>query len=264
MRGRGFTLIELVITLVVLSILAVGVSSYLGFGARLYSDVAEREQILGQSRFVAERLIRELRNAAPNSVRVNQIPGVVSCLEYTPVVASGVYSQLPVSPESGTDVHLQLYNWSNGLLGSRLIIYPTAAEHYYDSADSHQTLLAATVLNASDITSPENGATVKLQLSTAHSFAEHSPERRFYLLTRPVSYCVRDGEIRRLQGHNFNSGFPVATAGVLMAQQIKQAEFRVQQAVLNRNAVVNLYLQFGTETSSDMFFNYEVHIPNVP
>ncbi|HSG50997.1 MAG TPA: type II secretion system protein, partial [Rheinheimera sp.] len=76
MRYRGFTLIELVITLVVLSILAVGVSSYLGFGARLYSDVAEREQILGQSRFVAERMIRELRNAAPNSVRVNQIPGV--------------------------------------------------------------------------------------------------------------------------------------------------------------------------------------------
>ena len=264
MRYRGFTLIELVITLVVLSILAVGVSSYLGFGARLYSDVAEREQILGQSRFVAERMMRELRNAAPNSIRVNQIPGVISCLEFTPVVASGVYSKLPVSPESGTELHLQLYDWSSALLGSRIIVYPTEPQHYYDTSDSHQTLLSATVLNASDITSPENGATVKLQLNTAHSFAAHSPEKRFYLLTRPVSYCARDGEIRRLQGHNYNSGFPISAAGVLMAQQVKQAEFLVQQAVLNRNAVVNLFLQFGSDTSSDMFFNYEVHLPNVP
>ena len=49
-----------------------------------------------------------------------------------------------------------------------------------------------------------------------------------------------------------------------MAQQVKAAEFLVQQPVLNRNAVVNVFLQFGSDTSSDLFFNYEVHLPNVP
>ncbi|MFP3344856.1 prepilin-type N-terminal cleavage/methylation domain-containing protein, partial [Halomonas sp. SIMBA_159] len=68
MRCRGFTLVELVITLVVLAILALGVTSYLGIGSRMYADAALREQVLGQSRFVAERLVRELRNAVPNSV----------------------------------------------------------------------------------------------------------------------------------------------------------------------------------------------------
>jgi MSHA biogenesis protein MshO len=34
--------------------------------------------------------------------------------------------------------------------------------------------------------------------------------------------------------------------------------------VLTRNSVVNIFLQFGYGGNADMFFNYEVHIPNVP
>jgi MSHA biogenesis protein MshO len=263
MRSRGFTLIELMVTLVVLAIVAVGVSSYIGFGARLYGDVAAREQTLGQSRFVAERLVRELRNGAPNSVRVHEQTGIISCLEYIPVAASGVYSRLPVAPASDTELHLQLYNWDNNLLGLPLIVYPTAPEHYY-SATTHQVRLNATVLNAAEISSPASGATVKLQLNAPHSFAADSPEQRFYILATAISYCARDGEIRRLQGHNYSAGLPASGAGVLMAQQVKQAMFLVQQPVLNRNAVVNVFLQFGSDISSDMFFNYEVHLPNVP
>lgn len=263
MRRQGFTLIELTITLLVLTILAVGVSSYIGFGSRLYADVAQREQILGQSRFVAERLVRELRNAAPNSVQVYEQVGITSCVEFIPVLASGVYSRLPVQPETGNELHLQLYNWQNELLGRPLIVYPTAPEHY-QAAAARQVLLNATVLNSGELTNPANGATVKLQLSAPHSFAAHSPEKRFYILATPVSYCVQGGNIRRLQGHDYSAGLPAATAGVLMAQQVKQATFLVQQPVLNRNAVVNLLLQFGSDTSSDMFFNYEVHLPNVP
>jgi MSHA biogenesis protein MshO len=188
---------------------------------------------------------------------------VVTCVEFTPVIVSGVYSKLPVMPEVGTELHLQLYNWSSALLSLPIIVYPTEPDDYY-AVSSHRTNLNATVTNAADVTSPATGATVKLQLNTAHSFAAHSPERRFYILDTPVSYCARNGEIRRVVGHSYGAGMPAADAGVLMAQQVQEAEFLVQQPVLNRNSVVNVLLKFGSITSADMFFNYEVHLPNVP
>lgn len=263
MAARGFTLIELVLTMLVLALLATGISSYLGFGARLYRDAAEREQILGQSRFVIERLVRELRHAAPNSVRVHGVAGAATCLEFTPVRQSGIYRQLPVYPESGTDISLQLFNWHSSLLGLPLVVYPTETDDYY-AASSHRVLLDAQVLNPTELGDTTLGATVELRLASAHSFAAHSPEQRFYILDSAISYCANGGEIRRVSGHDFATGLPLPGAGVLMAQQMQRADFTVAEPVLNRNAVVNVFLQFGTDVSSDMFFNYEVHLANVP
>ena len=265
MKQRGFTLIELIITLVVLAILALGVTSYIGIGATMYTDTAQREQLLGQSRFVAERMLRELRNAAPNSVRVQPtIPqiGVINCIEFTPIAASGRYSVAPVLPESHKELVLHLYNWNSNLLGKSLLIYPVNPSDYYANSAARISL-NATVTNSADITTPANGATVKLTLDNAHSFAHHSPQQRFFIVEQPVSYCVANNQIRRLVGHNYSAGLPLAGSGVLMAEQARRAEFKVLPAVLTRNAVVNMLLQFGPD-GSDMFFNYEVHIPNVP
>lgn len=276
MRGRGFTLVELVITMVVLGILAVGVSSYIGLGSRMYADASEREQVLGQSRFVAERIVRELRNAVPGSVRIGEVTGVLHCLEFVMPMASGIYSELPLAPDSGTDLTLHLFNWNNALLAQPLVVYAQTNADIYGSSAARATL-NATVTNSAQITSPQNGATVKLQLNSAHSFTYGSPERRFYILQQPVSYCLQQGQIYRYSGYGFNANQPLPPAGngVLMADGVQnnlvaspgnavQYPFRSVQAVLTRNAVVNLYLNFGSVTTDDMFFNYEVHLANVP
>jgi MSHA biogenesis protein MshO len=43
-----------------------------------------------------------------------------------------------------------------------------------------------------------------------------------------------------------------------------QAPFVFTQGVLSRNSVVHLFLSFSSNFSDNLFFNQEVHVPNVP
>ena len=253
MRCRGFTLVELVITLVVLSVLALGVSSYLGIGARMYTEAAEREQVLGQSRFVAERLVRELRNALPNSVAFS---AASNCLEFLPVLYSGVYLSLPyeqaqssISVISPDLLAVSPVSYS-GANRPRLVVYPTNNNDVYGSANPGSSVLLNSI-------STEDASQARFRLNFASfRFRRQSPEQRFYISGDAVRYCL----VGTGPGQ-----FSLQRNGVLMAEGLRSADvFRVSDAVLNRNAVVNVLLQFGSANNPDMFFNYEVHLANVP
>ncbi|MGO1246813.1 MAG: PulJ/GspJ family protein [Oceanisphaera sp.] len=101
MKHRGFTLLELVIVLALISI-----SSLVGF--RFISDMAhsqvsatERGQALAGARFAIERLRRELSNAYGPSIYVssNSAGEARRCLNFVPVIAAGNY-QHSVSSQS--------------------------------------------------------------------------------------------------------------------------------------------------------------------
>jgi MSHA biogenesis protein MshO len=260
---RGFTLIELTIVMVLLAILALGVSSYIGLGATMYNDATEREQVLNQSRFVAERLQRELRNAAPNSIR-SADAALLRCIEFAPITASGVYLQAPVAPVVGNELRLALRNWQASYLGLPFTIYPRELSDIYATSGSTLRLVGSEQDDADG-----NNATRTIQLASNHSFPLASPEQRFYLLAAsPISYCFNgvDGSIRRYSSYSYSAAQPLPPAGsaILMASNVQQVRFAISDSVLTRNSVVNLLLQFGQSQASDMFFNYEVHIPNVP
>ena len=60
-KQQGFTLIELVTTIVILGVLAVGASSFLRFGSQIFIDAIDRDEIISSARFSLVRLNRELR-----------------------------------------------------------------------------------------------------------------------------------------------------------------------------------------------------------
>jgi prepilin-type N-terminal cleavage/methylation domain-containing protein len=60
-RHRGFTLVELLATLVLLSLLTSFALPYLGNGARAYNETARSLQTIGKLRYAGERITRELR-----------------------------------------------------------------------------------------------------------------------------------------------------------------------------------------------------------
>lgn len=266
MTGRGFTLIELITSIVLLSILAISVTSFIGFAARMFVDVSEREQLLGQSRFAIERLSRELRSAVPNSVRIAS-SGTVQCLEFTPFVLSGLYLQAPISPDASAELELASAAGFDAVQGNeRLVLYPRDAADIYDASRAQNAALEGITAGASPALAVAN-------LTGIHSFPQHSPERRFYLLAAPISYCVQGSQLWRYSGYDFSASqlAPAAMGtGVLMAEGLNTAVlpagqvFRYDAPVLSRNAVVHIVLNFGSTLTDDLFFNHEVHLPNVP
>jgi MSHA biogenesis protein MshO len=226
--------------MVVLAILALGITSYIGLGARMYTDAAEREQVLGQSRFVAERMVRELRNAVPNSVVFSSTS---NCLQFRPILYSGIYISAPFE-QSGNSMEVISPDLTAEANNKLLVVYPTKPEDFEGGGKS--------VL----INSTSTAGSISTLSFSGFQFTHKSPEQRFYIADAIVQYCLVGAG---------NGRFNITRNNVLMAEGLRESQvFRVTDAVLTRNSVVNIFLQFGYGGNADMFFNYEVHIPNVP
>ena len=79
--NQGFTLVELVVTLVVLAIVSVGITGFIISSTQVFLDASERERLLREGSFAVERIHRETSAALPNSVR-SAGNAVVRCLEF--------------------------------------------------------------------------------------------------------------------------------------------------------------------------------------
>jgi MSHA biogenesis protein MshO len=276
---KGFTLIELIMVIVVLGVVSVGIGGFIRSGVQIFVDVSERDQLLSQSRFVVERLNRELRNAVPGSARVIRELTNIHCLEFVPIETSVFYNDIPVLPEllAPADV-LELYPYT--LQGDEFaVVYPTSSEDVFDVTEGKRKSFTCSDEGSGDCSLNDDPDHV-VQLTVGSLFKEDSPAARLYVVRNAVSYCLRpDGpgsltyNIYRHEGSINAAKTAYNSGGVLMAEGIKNSlstdefspdnPFRVADATLTRNAVVYTLLRFSREDEQIVLVN-EVHIPNVP
>lgn len=263
---QGFTLIELITVITILGVVGIGITSYIKFGVQIYSDAVGRERQLSDSRFIIERLTRELREALPNSVRVAKNgSSTVQCIEFLPIHGSSSYVDIPLIATS-KEITLVKPHISGG---DKIAIYPLEpAEVYVDPGQSFGKIFYLTAqpeANPTAVAPYTDTVTIKDDKSVR--FSGYSPTSRYFLVGNAVSYCADGLTIKRYDDYwpgAAPQAVPPAVTGVLMAQQqINNTPFKVEDATLLRNAIVQLDFDFQyTDENLQLF--HEVHIANVP
>lgn len=256
----GFTLIELVTVIVILGILSVGASSFLKFGAQIFVDSTDREQILSSARFAIERLNRELRGAVPNSSRVS-LGG--SCLEFTPIAYSFVYLDIPVQPESNsataTLVPMKTSFTAAESNNYSVIVYPLNSDEVYKASEGKSY-----PLKSGDFSSTSSPHT--LTFYSAVSFKADSTTERLFIAENSVMYCFENSDqlVRYdVDGHNSDGSINGTSNRSIMAEDLSSVSFSGGIGARQSNGTVEISLEF-TRNNEVITFNNEVQVANVP
>jgi MSHA biogenesis protein MshO len=260
-RG-GFTLIELVITMVLLGILALATTDFIRTGSLIYRDGAERQVLLGEARFAIQRLSRELQNSLPNSARVDGIARLGECLTFVPTLSSHSYVDLPLTPRSAASAAIVSWSGQPEVPGSANVwaaVYVLNSDEVV-SANGLINEGANKVAAVNSLSADASSGLSTLNFDSAVSFRSASPAQRLYLISEAVRYCVAGSELRRYQPAS-------SLQGVLMANRLDPRAvlppFQVLDASLSRNGLVKLAFSF-TENNEVVEFQHDIVVPNQP
>lgn len=260
-KARGFTLIEMVISITLLGIVGLFVGEVIRLSLTLYSDVEARSSLIQQGRFATERLRREIREAVPNSVVTNSSG---RCVEFFPIVNSGIYTNLPTFSPSNT---LRALPFTGaGKKGDRITVYPTSNAQLRTSIIPTNSQVA--VLERDIEFSPDISSTmIDIELASATKFANNSPANRFYVYSQPVAFCIVGDELRRYDGYGMDRtlepGDTSLGSGVVLVDSLLGGNFLAQEAQLQRNGLVKIELTF-TGNGEVMRFDDDALVYNTP
>lgn len=256
---RGFTLVELVVVIAVMGILSIGAVAFITDASDGYASTVRRTELGSTMRLAAERMTRELRNALPNSVRVSG-----NCLEFIPAEGGSSYLNLPVSiAATGFDVAAPI---DASMAGARIAVFPDSTGAVYSLTDP------GVISPPANYSPPDANNVVRVTMSSSHRFPVESPQRRFYLLRAPISYCVDRNRLWRYQDYGFVPVQPSAAAlpttmpgRSLIGEELLASAppFTFANATLTRNAQVQIDFEFR-DAADALRIHHVVQLRNVP
>lgn len=262
---RGFTLVEMVAVIVLLSFGVVGGVQLFRTLAQSYRDTSTRMQLTQNGRFVIARVSRELREALPGSIRVTAAGGT-QCIEWLPIFAASRYFSLPTT----SNFPVMEITPKNFVAGTAYfaVIFPIASD-LYATTNSPLNRLDVVPINAageSDVN------TDQIYLQGAPNFASSSTSDRIFFTTTPIAICVRsNGDMLRYDNYGFVAQATALTGGVLLAENVLQNDggavtvFNFASATLTRSAMVELDIRMGNVVPGEVIrMHHTVFIRNAP
>ena len=269
-QQSGFTLIELIITIVVGGIVAAMTTSVLTLPINAYIDNTRRATLTNVAESALNRMQRDIRHALPNSIRLSADG---KTLELLHVVTGGRYRSSYAANGSGdvldftqndtsVDVIGRIANFSAINLGSDLLtIYPLATTGSIAYAGDNTTTLF-------------NLTTNNHLVFSAFKFPLKSPQQRFFIIDTPITYhcdlsasAAKDKILMRYEGYAIQAIQPVpppASSGEMQANYLSSCSFSYSSGSSTRADLVTLEITVADETGEAVRLIHQVHVDNQP
>ncbi|MBL1320620.1 MAG: type II secretion system protein [Methylophaga sp.] len=278
-KQQGFTLIELIITIVLGGIVASITSSILTQPINAYIDSSRRATLTNSAESALRRMQRDIRSALPNSIRISadgktlELLHIINGGRYrvfkdasnAACASSSIASDCNVLnftlADTSFDIFGDLQNFTDITIGAdKIAVYPlnTIGNNAY-AGDNTVTVGA--------------GSTASRLSFSAFKFPLKSPAQRFFIIDTPVSYhcdtsapATKDKVLLRYQGYAIQAiqATPPTTGAAIQANYIADCEFSYNAGSSSRSGLVTLALTLTDGSGESVRLMHQVHVNNQP
>lgn len=269
---RGVTLVEMIVTMIVLGVVGGMISMFIRMPVDSYLDASRRARLTDIADLALRRMTHELRLALPNSVRVTTV-GQSTYVEFM-LTKEGGYYRAAQSDAGGEDIldfeladaSFQVYATSSSLgAGDWLAITNLGSGSGSDAYAGDNIARVDSYVSGS-------GGSGLVTLTAGKRYPVPSPDQRFQIVADRVTYvCDKaSGRLTRHAGYGMvlaSAAQPTPPSGgtqSLMADKVLDCTFVHDNNVSNvRAGIVSLSLTLG-ETGESVTLFHQVFVSNAP
>lgn len=294
-RYAGFSLVELVITIVLTGIIFSIVGIFLNRPIQAYSQLYSLSDITNMADLALSRIEKDVRNAVPNSLRVKtsgnlvgvEMVNAVEGVRYRAKNPGGSNAILSIgSNDSDFDIEGHFQYAQYGANNYRLVIYntgaytgtsdsPNAGVNVYSTATAPGPIPPAgssVITPSTTVATLSNGATEDhVNVNPAMNFGLASPRQRLYVVDTPISYVcnLTAGTLTRYWGYTITPTQPVdatiaplnGASSALIAKDVSACTFNYSTGTAQLNGVLGVNVIITRNGESARLF-YQINSNN--